>query len=136
MPKLWPGSRSVSLYYASINIDSFVEHFLSSAGTNSATLHLQIPQGAKVLVTVLKKLFVQSLSGRKENALFRGLDGSHQAKVEDVLSLLKAHSFVTKSDRAGDPIWIPVRRLRSRVLAMIASPSTSTEPVIIAARKI
>lgn len=116
--------------------DTFVEAFLSSAGTTSAALHLQIPQGAKVLVTILKKLFVQSLSGRKENALYCGLDGVHQAKVEAVLSLLKSHSFVTKSDRAGDPIWIPVRRLRSRVLSIIGSPSTSTDPVLQAARKL
>ena len=116
--------------------DTYVEVFLSSAGTTSATLDLQIPPGARVLVTILKKLFVQSLSGRKENALYRGLDSDHQAKVGDVLSLIRSHSLVTKSDRAGDPVWIPVRRLRSRVLSMIASPSTSTDPVIIAARKL
>ncbi|MEN9576574.1 MAG: hypothetical protein RL514_4429, partial [Verrucomicrobiota bacterium] len=94
--------------------DTFVEAFLSSVGTTSAALHLQIPSGAKVLVTILKKLFVQSLSGRKENALYRGLDAAHQAKVGAALLLLKAHSLVIKSDRAGDPIWIPVRRLRAR----------------------
>ena len=116
--------------------DTFVESFLSSAGTTSATLHLQIPTGAKVLVTILKKLFVQSLSGRKENALYRGLDGAHQNKVGAVLALLKNNSIIAKSDRPGDPIWIPVRRLRSRVLSMIASPSTSTDPIIEAARKI
>lgn len=116
--------------------DTFIEAFLSSVGTTSAALHLQIPTGAKVLVTIMKKLFVQSLSGRKENALYRGLDGAHQAKVGAALALLKTHSLVTKSDRAGDPIWIPVRRLRSRVLSMIALPSTSTDPVIEAARKL
>lgn len=116
--------------------DTFVEAFLSSVGTTSAALRLQIPSGAKVLVTILKKLFVQSLSGRKENALYRGLDGAHQAKVGAALSLLKTHSLIIKSDRAGDPIWIPVRRLRSRVLSMIASPSTSADPVLEAARKL
>lgn len=116
--------------------DTYVEAFLSSAGTTSATLDLDIPIGAKVLVTILKKLFVQSMSGRKENALYRGLDSAHQAKVSPVLALLKSHSLVLKSDRPGDPIWIPVRRLRSRVLSIIASPSISTDPVIVAARKL
>ena len=116
--------------------NTYVEIFLSSAGTTNAALNLQIPQGAKVLVTILKKLFVQSLSGRKENALYRGLDGAHQSKVSSVLALLKSHSIITKSDRPGDPIWIPVRRLRSRVLSIIGSPSTSTDPVIEAARKL
>lgn len=117
-------------------IDTYVEAYLSSVGTNSATLDLNIPPGARVLVTILKKLFVQSLSGRKENALYRGLDSGHQAKVSAVLSLLKSHLLVSKSERAGDPIWIPVRRLRSRVLSIIASPSTSSDAVIEAARKL
>jgi hypothetical protein len=116
--------------------DTFVEVFLSSTGTTSSTLHLQIPAGAKVMVTILKKLFVQSLGGRKENALYRGLGGNLQSKVGPVLSLLKAHALVTKSDRAGDPIWIPVRRQRSRVLSIIASPSTSNDLVIEASRKL
>jgi hypothetical protein len=116
--------------------DTYVEVYLSSAGTTSTTLDLQIPPGAQVLVTVLKKLFVQSLSGRKENALYRGLDSDHQAKVRPVLSLLKTHSIITRSDRAGDPVWIPVRRLRSRVLSIIASPSASLDPVMLEARKL
>lgn len=116
--------------------DSFVEVYGSSAVTTNAALDLQIPKGAKVLVTVLKKLFVQSLSGRKENALYRGLDATHQSLVEKVMALLQSHSLVTKSERSGDPIWIPVRRLRSRVLAIIASPSTSNDALIVAARKL
>jgi hypothetical protein len=116
--------------------DSFVESYGSSAVTTNSALELQIPKGAKVLVTVLKKLFVQSLSGRKENALYRGLDGNHQATVEKVLTILKGQSLVTKSERSGDPIWIPVRRHRSRVLAIVASPSTSNDAVIVAARKL
>jgi hypothetical protein len=115
--------------------DTYVEVFLSSAGTTSSTMDLEIPAAAKVLVTILKKLFVQSLSGRKENALYRGLDSDHQTKVGAVLSMIKSHSLVTTSERAGDPIWIPVRRMRSRVLSMIASPATSVDPVMFAARR-
>lgn len=116
--------------------DTIVESFVASSGTTNATLSLQIPIGARVLITILKKLFVRSLGGRKENALYRGLDATHQAKVDDVLSLLAGHGIVTRSDRAGDPIWIPVRRYRSRVLGLIAAPSTSSDPVLDAARKL
>jgi len=116
--------------------ETYIEEFLSSAGTTSATLHLQIPQAAKVLVTILKKLFAQSLGGRKESALYRGLDGMHQSSVGPVLDLLKANGIISKSEKSGDPIWIPVRRLRSRAMAIIASPSTSTDSIMDAARKL
>ncbi len=114
----------------------YVERFLSSTGTTSAALDLHIPTGARVLVTILKKLFIQSMSGRKESALFRGLDAEHQAKVNPILSLLQSHALVTKIDRPGEPIWIPTRRHKARVLSVISSPSASTDPVMLAAKKL
>lgn len=116
--------------------DCIVEVFQSAAGTTNLVLALNIPVGARVLVSVMKKLFVQSLSGRKENALYRGLDGGHQAKVKDVLVVLHREGLVLKSERAGDPVWIPVRRQRPRVLRMISTPSTSNDSAMIAARKL
>lgn len=116
--------------------ESEVITFLSSAGTTSAALGLDVPPGTRVLMTVLKKLFVQSLSGRQENGLFRGLDGFHQSKVGPVLATLQRHRLITKSERAGNTLWIPVRRLRSRALSMITSPSTSTDAAIVEVRKL
>ena len=117
-------------------MDSVVEEFLSTSGTTSSMLELQIPAGARVLITILKKLFVQSLSGRKENALYRGLDVDHQGKVSKVLLLLKSHGIVSQSGKVGEPIWIPVRRHRPRVLNMLGSPSKSTDTVLVEARKL
>jgi hypothetical protein len=113
-----------------------IEEFPAKAGTTAEVLDLQIPQGARVMIAVLKKLFIRSLSGRKENALHRGLDASHQAKVLPVLNLLRGYGLVTESDRPGDPIWLPNKRLRGRVLQILDSPSTSSDPVLAAARKL
>lgn len=113
-----------------------IEKFTSSAGTTSSVLDLAIPIGARVLITILKKLFVRSLSGRKENALYRGLDAEHQGKVSAVLGLLQSHGLITTSGRSGDPIWLPVRRQRARVLGILNAPSKGSDPLLVAARQL
>ncbi|MCE5277004.1 MAG: NACHT domain-containing protein [Planctomycetaceae bacterium] len=108
--------------------------FSGSVLTTSAALDLPIALGARVALTIMKKLFVQSVSGRKENALFRGLAPELRGMVPDVLATLSRHCFVMKSTRGSQPIWLPVRQMRDRVLRIIASPSTTTEPVMIEVR--
>jgi hypothetical protein len=107
-----------------------VEVFLEGTLTTDLISKLAVADGVKVMLSVLKKLFVQSLSGRKEQALFRGLDSSRQGLVPDVLTLLQQYNFVTKSGRGGEPIWLPVRRQRVRVLRILQTPSTSDEVVL------
>ena len=116
--------------------DCIFESFMSPTGGTSGALNLGVPAGVQVLVSALKKLFVQSLSGRKENAFFRGLDEKHQIKVLPILALLKRSGLAQPGGRAGDPVWHPVRWQRSRVLAILEAPSTSQDPVIVEARKL
>jgi hypothetical protein len=107
-----------------------VEVFLDGTLTTDSISKLAVSDGVKVLLSVLKKLFVQSLSGRKQQALFRGLDSARQVVVPGVLSLLQRHNVITKSGRAGEPIWLPVRRQRARVLAILQAPSTSGDHLL------
>ena len=112
------------------------EKFSQAAITTNAALELHIPAGARVLMSVLKKLYVQSLGGRKQNALYRGLDAAHQTKVDPVLRLLQANGLAEVSGRAGEPVWLPVRRQRGRVLAMLNAPSASADAVLVEARRL
>lgn len=116
--------------------DCFVETYASAANTVNAVLDLKIPDGAKVLITTLRKLFVQTLGGRKENALFRGLNGINQSKVSGVIQILVKYGMIVKSERPGDVIWIPVRRQTSRALEIIASPTGSKDRIMIEARNL
>lgn len=61
----------------------------SDARTNADIFELQLPEGTKVLLTVLKKLFMQRGSGRRESAFTRGLDHRARRLVPDVLDLIK-----------------------------------------------
>lgn len=116
--------------------NSIVESFSSSVGTTSSMLDLELPPGAAVLITLLKKLFVQSLSGRKESALYRGLDAQLQRKVPPLLELLKNNSLIEALPKKSEPVWLPIRRNRARVLSILNSPSSSGDQLMIAARRI
>ena len=48
--------------------------FPESLETTDAILDLDLPLGVRVLLTMLRKLYQRSGRGRRENALYRGLD--------------------------------------------------------------
>lgn len=112
------------------------ESFLQSSSNTNSVLELAIPLGAKVTLTVLEKLFVQSVHGRKENALFRGLAPAARAIVPEVLDILTKHGYILKSNRAGETIWLPVRQKRGQVLSILSTPSTTSEKIMMEAREI
>jgi hypothetical protein len=54
-----------------------------------------------------------------------------ESSSQDVFAQVASrHGFVVKSARGTASIWLPVRKMRDRVLRIIASPSTATEPVM------
>lgn len=94
----------------------------------------QLSAGEKVLLVTLRKLFVQSLSGRAEGALFRGLDVDARRRVPEILRLLKRHKLVTEYSRGDGVVWLPVRTELSRVKRILAAPVECGEAVVIEAR--
>lgn len=101
-----------------------------SVETTKSLMSLQLPQGARVLLTVLKKIFQQKGSGRRENALYKGLDHRSQRLVGDVLRNVQSLEFATPINRRGDTIWIPDRRKMSRAGRILSSPSSSSDELM------
>jgi hypothetical protein len=106
-----------------------IEHFADGAETNTAITNSDLPAQIRVLVTILRKLFVQSLSGRQVSALRRGIDLQSQRYVDDILKTLIRHNLATKYGGDSEVI-IPVRRQRHRATAIIASPLGCKDPVV------
>lgn len=107
------------------------ESFLQTADTTNSILDLDLPLGTKVTLTVLKKLYLQRGSARRENALYRGLDHRGRRLVPDVLELLQQEGLAVKFRRgATEALWLPSRSESARVHRMIAGPSVSQDPVI------
>ena len=84
----------------------------------------------KVMLTVLKKVYAQSGSGRKQSALYRGLDPSLRGEVPQALAALESSGLLTSTRVNGTTIYLPVRGQRSRVRAFLESPATVQDPLI------
>ncbi len=113
-------------------IDDFADNTL----TTNAILNIAQPLGVKVLLTILKKLYLQSGSGRQNSALIRGLDQRGRALVPDIIQLLKSEGLVTKVPVNDDVIWLPIRSASLRVKQIIAAPTISTDPLIAKASRL
>ena len=107
-----------------------IDRFTSSTDTNRAVLKLDRPLGIRVCITVLKKLYQQAGSGRKENALHRGLDSHARRLVPDVLRVLQTEGLARPYPSKAGKIWIPDRSSRTRVGRMIAAPAASQDAVL------
>jgi hypothetical protein len=107
-----------------------------STGTAGAILGSQLTMGEKVLLVTLRKLFVQSLSGRAEGALYRGLDVDERRCVPDVLRLLKRHHLATEHSRGDGVVWLPARKALPRVKRILAAPVECGESVVSEARSL
>ncbi len=103
--------------------DCFEGHTL----TTSSIMELSLPLGQRVLLSVLKKLYVQKGSGRRENALLRGLDERSRRIVPDILRVLKANGLTYVARHAANHVFYPVRSQTKRVYQIINAPSASQD---------
>ena len=103
------------------------DSFGDSSQNTAAILALPLSTGAKVLLTVLKKLYLQPGAGRKESALFRGLDHRARTLVPEVLQLLVREGLTVRSTVGEEPVWLPVRDESVRVRRMVASPLNTSD---------
>ena len=115
-----------------------VDVFGNAAETTNAILSLSLPLGTRVLLTILKKLYAQRGSGRRESALYRGLDVRARQLVDDVLHLLRREGFTVRCRQADETIWLPTKSsdMRRRALSLLAAPTTSNDPLIAQTRNL
>ena len=109
--------------------ECIVDYFVEAAETTAAVLTLGLPLGTLVCLTVLKKIYERRGSGRRENALYRGLDQRARQLVPEVLQALKAEKLVFPYRRKGETIWLAGRD-RRRVGRIIAAPNAMDDPVL------
>jgi hypothetical protein len=119
-------------------LDCVVDSFEDSAQTTDAILALSLPMGTKVLLTVLKKLYAQRGSGRKESALIRGLDHRAAQLVPEVLNMLRREGLVTRARQGDQTVWLPTKssEKRRRAMSMLAGPSASKDSLVTESRNL
>lgn len=112
------------------------EKFADSAETQSAILSSNLTRGEKLVLTILRKLFLQSLSGRADSALYRGLDLNDRQLVPDAIRLLQQHDLLMLYSRGDGNVWVPVRKEIARARRILSAPATCGDVVITEARKL
>lgn len=112
------------------------EKFADSAETQSAILSSSLTRGEKLVLTILRKLFLQSLSGRADSALYRGLDLNDRQLVPDAIRLLQQHGLLMLYSRGDGNVWVPVRKEIARARRILSAPATCGDSIIAEARKL
>lgn len=104
--------------------------FSHSFSTTKGILELEIPLPVRVMLTILKKVYLQPGSGRKTSALYRGLDQQSQAYVGDILTLLNRYGFLRRVHVGSEEIWLPVRGCGRRVRSFVHGVTPTGDPLI------
>ncbi|MBI4385163.1 MAG: hypothetical protein HY579_14185 [Nitrospinae bacterium] len=114
------------------------DQFENRAQTTSAILKLSLPPASRVLLTVIKKIFAQSGSGRIESALYKGLEPREKEVVPQVLSLMRKHGFIIKSRQGTKTVWLPPKdsEFRKRALSILTAPHNSADVLFLESKKI
>lgn len=115
-----------------------VEKFDDSSRTTNETLKLDLPLGVKVAITILRKIYLQSGAGRRENALFRGLSDQAQSKCSGVLDVLEKYGFVIKTRQRGNSVYLPTkdRGVSHRARDIVERPYNAEDPVLVPLKRL
>ncbi|MCY4597739.1 MAG: NACHT domain-containing protein [Bryobacterales bacterium] len=108
-------------------IARFVDELETSADVLASTT---LDLGCKVCLTILKKLYERRGSGRRQNALFRGLDARARVLVPKVLQILYAEDLAYPDKSRRETIWRPNRMNRARVGQILTAPNSCGDGVL------
>ncbi|WP_411698778.1 NACHT domain-containing protein [Conyzicola sp.] len=99
-----------------------IEKYSTNSHTTAGIMSLGLSVHDKIALTVLKKIYGQSGSGRKEGALSRGLDLSLRPLVPAVLASMVSQGWVVKGTVGKSVLYLPVKSRRSTALHALESP--------------
>lgn len=119
-----------------MDVETTVENYVAFSATNSAVMEANLPLPVRVLIVVLRKLFLQRGSGRQKAALRRGLSPTASPYVDQVLALICSHGFAEEMTIDRRQMVIPNRSRTGQAISIINSPNTSNDLLIEQVRKI
>ena len=120
---------------ASVFAECEVEAF-DNRHTNTAILGSDLPTSIKVLLVLVRKLFLQRGSGRAESALYRGIDGPLRGQVSPVLDLLTAEGIVYSHNANRRIIWHGNRTHRTRMLKILEGDTNADDSLMKAVARV
>jgi hypothetical protein len=92
--------------------------------TNASTMkNEQININIRICLVILKKIYLQHGYGRKENALYRGIENTFIDKINHVLKILKKHEFLYSEKIREETLWRPFNNKRDLIYKWINNQS-------------
>jgi hypothetical protein len=113
-------------------INTEVEAFADSTSTNEGIISMTISPGEKVLLITIKKLYAQSIGGRMESALYRGMPDDLRPYVSDVLGMLRRENMVISTRGNSGTVWHPIKRMFSRAHKLLSAPASNDKLIQLA----
>jgi NACHT domain len=104
--------------------------FSEQTSTTQGILALNLALPARVALTILKKLYLQSGMGRRDGALRRGLNEQARRCVDPVLDLLVTEGLIVPSKQGRQVVWQPVRSATTRVRSLLESPLSAEDDLL------
>lgn len=113
--------------------DCTFAEFPDGADVNAAVLSASsLPRGTRVVMALLRKLYLQHGSGRRASGLLRGMSQADQQLVEPALRLLKREGLAVPTKMGGGSlVWLPDRSAGPRVRAFLSSPRLGDDPLVV-----
>lgn len=116
------GASKIPTWLEGNFIDCDIEQFSQQSQTTAGIMQLSLDPHTKVALTILKKIYSQRGSGRKENALSRGLDQASRNLVASVLASLVSEGWVHRNTSGKTTLYLPVKGRRPAALRALEKP--------------
>ena len=116
------GATSIPTWLSSKFSNCEIENYSEQLQTTAGIMQLRLPSKQRIALTILKKIYSQRGSGRKENALARGIDLRLRPLVSEVVADLTSEGWITASSNRGETIYLPVRGRRAAALQALDKP--------------
>lgn len=118
------GVASLPPDWAEHFLDCELVHFSAPTETTAGLMALERPLADRIALTILKKVYAQAGSGRKEAALSRGLPLDARGEVPLVIERLVSAGLVAVVGRRAESLVLPAKGRRAQVLRIIDNPSS------------
>jgi len=129
------GSASLESLPSGHFADCAFESFDPSSKTTRGILAMPgLSSKQKVMLSILKKIYLQAGGGRREGALARGLDTHQKSVVRTVLDILLSEGLVLKGKSGANVIYNGVRGVAPRVRRMVEAGASSDDLLLLSMR--
>jgi len=110
---------------------SEISEIPDEVSTNAQLFSAALPESQKVLISILRKLFLQPGAGRQESAFFRGaMDERSKSLVPEILDKVASYGFAQRNKLKGKNIWHPNRAMSSEARKIIFNPAQKEHPLV------